>query len=162
MIDLIESKSNMTCSYIVAASPDPQPRDDVLYKDSVKHSSRALSGPSNTKPLKHRQKTNRRQKPNHARSWGPPKRPFSRSCFLSSVVNCAVGFNCLDLQSTTPRKVTHSTAGASLIPVCSLLVAIMGCALGVELGDASPWRCWLPPEKRGGSVDRFPFKRQGS
>jgi len=62
MIDLIESKSNMTCSYIVAASPDPQPRDDVLYKDSVKHSSRALSGPSNTKPLKHRQKTNRRQK----------------------------------------------------------------------------------------------------
>jgi len=28
--------------------------------------------------------------------------------FLSSVVDCAVGFNCLEFQSTAPPKVTHS------------------------------------------------------
>jgi len=59
---LIESKSKMHVAYIVAASPNPQPRDDVLYKDTVWHSSRALSRPSNTKPLKNTQKTHRRQK----------------------------------------------------------------------------------------------------
>jgi len=81
----------------------------------------------------------------------------------SSVVDCAVGFSCLDLQSTAPPKVTHSPAGASLIPVRSLSVLIISCGVSVEIGDASSWRCWLPLDKRSGSVDHhFPFECRGS
>jgi len=100
--------------------------------------------------------------------------------FLSSVVDCAVGFNhCLEFLSTTRVRVTHSAvalwsllslsvlggrnvsmillqpAGASFILLHSLLVPIMGSAVGVEIGDASPWRCWLPLDKWSSSIDRY-------
>jgi len=144
---------------------------------------------------KTRQKTNRRQKtedrkqkPNHAMPWAPPKRPFSRSCFLSSVVDCAVGFNCMDFQSAAPPKVIYSfvvswscwkiyinlqylqcivskvvlqPAGASLILVRNLSVPIIGCAVRVKIGDASPWRCWPPLDKHSGSVGSL-FKHKCS
>ena len=32
--------------------------------------------------------------------------------FLNSLVDCAVSFNCLDFQSTTTPKVTHSAVGS--------------------------------------------------
>jgi len=96
---------------------------------------------------------------------------------LNSVVDCVVSFNCLDYQSTAPPKVTqspvvswsvswwniyinlqylpctvwkvlHQPAGASVILVRSLSVPIMGCAVGVKIGDASPWRCALPLNKQ--------------
>jgi len=48
---------------IVAVRPNPQPHDDILYKDSIWHSSRVITCLLNIKPLRNRQKTNRRQKP---------------------------------------------------------------------------------------------------
>jgi len=94
----------------------------------------------------------------------------------STVVNCAVNYNCLDFQSTAPLKVTYSTvvswsllslsvslgrnvstillqpAWASLILVLSLSVPITGFAVGVEIGDAPLWRCWLALDKRSGRL----------
>jgi len=90
---------------------------------------------------------------------------------LSMVLHCAVSFSYIDLLSTTPPKVTYSPvvswltlswsvlcgiyilnilllpAGTLLISVCNLLVPIMGCAVAVEIGGCSEWRCWLPLEK---------------
>jgi hypothetical protein len=136
-----------------------------------------------------RKQQDRRQKPNHAMPRAPPKWPLMPleasiiALCLNSVVDCAVGFNCLNFQSTAPLKVTHSPvvswscwkiyinlqylactvskvqllpAGASLIPWRSLSVPIMGCAVGVEIGDASPWWCWLRLDKRSGRSS-FPF-----
>jgi len=196
-IDWLSLSLRWHIAYIVAASPNPQPRNDVLYKDSVYHSSRALSRPSNTKPLK-KQTENKRKteaKSCHALSSSQmtilPLMPLEASIiclFLSSVVDCAVGFKCLDFQSTAHPKVTHSPvvswsvswwniyinlqylsctvskvllqpAEASLIPVRSLSVPMMGCAVSVEIGDASPWWCWLPLAKWSGRSS-FPFWTQ--
>jgi len=131
---------------------------------------------------KNRQKTNRRQKtepkPCHALSSSQPTilllMPLEASSIglsLNLVVECAVGFNCVDFLSAAPPKETHSPvaswlvldwrtvskvllqqAGASLISIRSLSVPIMGCAVGVthaiscctwciEIGDAPQWRC---------------------
>jgi hypothetical protein len=57
---------------------------------------------------KNRQKVHRRQKPNHAMPWAPPKWLFSRSCFLTSVVDCDISFKCLDLQSAGHLMVIQS------------------------------------------------------
>jgi len=116
--------------------------------------------------------------------WAPPKRlllmPLESSILglrLNSVVDCSVSFNCLDFQSAAPLKVTHSSvvswsvlhwrteskvllqpAGAGLSLVRSLLVPIMGCAVGVgvAIGDASPRQCWIPLDKRS-RIPSFPF-----
>jgi hypothetical protein len=44
----------------------------------------------------------------------------------SLIVNPAVSFNCLDFKSTISQMVTQRPAGASWIPVCSLLIQIIG------------------------------------
>jgi len=124
------------------------------------------------------------QKPNHAMHWAPPKWPFLHTCFLSSVVDCAVHFNCLDFLSTSPPMGTHTSvvswsvlcrniyitldylqctvsnvliqpAGVLLIPVPILSVPIMGCAFGVEIGDTSLLHRGLPLDKWSGSVDHL-------
>jgi hypothetical protein len=104
---------------------------------------------------------------------------------VNLVVDCAVGCNCLVFQSTALPKVTHSPgvsrwcwkiyinlqylpcavskgllqpAGALLIFVRSLSVPIMGCAVGVEIGEASQWRCGLPLDKRSGR-SLFPYEK---
>jgi len=48
----------------------------------------------------------------------------------NSVVDCAVSFNCLNFQSTTPPKVPHSVVGLFSISVHSIVVPMMG-AVGV-------------------------------
>jgi len=144
---------------------------------------------SHRKILGRKQTEDRQQKPNHPMPWAPPKGPFSRSWFLSLIVDCAVGFNCLDFQLTAPPKVTHSLvvsrsvlwwdvhfnlqylsctvskvllqpAGASLIPIRSLSVSIMRSSVSVEIGDASLWRCGLPLDKPSGRW-LFPIETQG-
>jgi len=52
LIDWLGLSLRWHVAYIEAASPDLQPHDDILHKDAVSHSSRALSHPSNTMPLK--------------------------------------------------------------------------------------------------------------
>jgi len=116
--------------------------------------------------------------------WAPPKQlplmPLELSILglcPNQVVDCAVGFNCLDCQSAAPPEVTHSPsvvwsvlhrrtvlkvllqpARASLILAGSLTVPIMGCAVGVgvRIGAASQWRCWLPLDICSG-IPSFPF-----
>jgi len=118
------------------------------------------------------QKTNRRQKTEaklcHALSSSHatilllmPLEVTSIGLFLNLVVDCAAGFNSLDFQSTAPPKETHvllctplkvmvQQAGASFLRIWSLSVPIMGCAVRVEIVDASPWRCWHPHDSRSG------------
>lgn len=54
------------------------------------------------------------------------------------VHNCTLSSECVDIQSTTAPKITHTPAGAFLIPVCGLSVLILGFAVGVGVGV----RCW--------------------
>jgi hypothetical protein len=146
------------------------------------HIHQTISNWKNRQITNRRQETeDRRQNANHAMPWAPPKRPLMqfkaamRDLLLNSVVDCAVGFNSLDFQSTAPPKMTHSpvrlwavarwitiskillqAAGVSLIPVRSLSDPMMGCAVSIEIGDASLWRCWLPLDIRSGRSS-FPF-----
>jgi len=104
----------------------------------------------------------------------------------SIVLSASTAF---DIQSTAPAKVTHrpvvsssvswwnfyinlhylpctvskvllQPTGASWMPVRSLSVPIIGCAVGVEIGDASPWRFGLQLDKRSGRWS-FRFSTQG-
>jgi len=174
-IDWLSLSLRWHVAYIVAASPNPMPRDELLYKDSVEHSSRALSRPSNTKQLKNRLKTNRQQKPkdrSHTMPW-PELLPNDHSPAhaieginhmpspkLGSRLCCRLSLSWLPVNRSSEGD-TQSfciviAAGRSLIPIRSLLVPIMGCAVGVEIGGASPWRCVLPLDKRSG-IPSFPF-----
>lgn len=51
--------------------------------------------------------------------------------FLHMVVDCAVGFNGLDFQSTATSKLIHRPAGACLIRIGSFLFLIFGYAENV-------------------------------
>jgi hypothetical protein len=117
MIDWLRLSQRCHIACIVAASPNPKPCNDVIDKDLVKHSSRTLSHPSNTKPLikKTENKYNTEAtlcdalSSSHMTILPPLPLEVSIIClFQSSVADCAVGFYCLVLQSAAPQKVTHS------------------------------------------------------
>jgi len=99
---------------------------------------------------KNRQKTNGRQKPKGRSQTMPcpellpttilPLMPLVASIiclFLHSVVDCAVGFNCHDFQSTSSPKVRHSPAGASFDSCTQPLGSNHGLCCRLQLS-------WLP------------------
>jgi hypothetical protein len=160
-IDSLSLSLRWYLAYIVDASPNPQPRDDVLYKDSVYHTSRVLSHPLNTKLLK-KNRLQTEAKPCLALSssqttahaiggvnHGPMLKLSSRLC--CRVQLCWLPVN-RSSEGDTQSCCIVIAAGTSLITIRSLSVPLIGYTVGVEMGGASPWWCVLLLHKRSRSV----------
>jgi hypothetical protein len=52
---------------------------------------------------------------------------------LNLVVHYAIHFNSLEFQATTLLKVIHCPGGAALIHVCSRLLQILDCTIGIRV-----------------------------
>lgn len=151
-IDLFSLKWYVAC--IVAASSNPQPRDNILCKDLIYHSSRAIYHPSNTNLLKNRQKPNTRWK---IKNWsqtmtcpeiiwnGHPPTYVIGGIHHWPIAGHGSQLCCQWQLFWLPVNLSSKGDMQSCQIGIDMYVHMQRClCVDIDIGDAFPWWCELP------------------